>query len=302
MNKKQMIKNSQQSSNYLPYPFFKRRKKTSIYEDMFMQDFCTHFSIILGKRNEYRHFYNVDEVGGRLKALLEYDDYMFLEYDLDKLLMQNLSDMIKYGKSYVEVVKIFDENDNLVGIKFLSFRNNIQVHFGKRIYYLLKKFDGKMIKGKIDAENVIVFRIHELGYTKRYLKRLLKNLRGFDFSFIELSNDSKSGFEFDVYTKNKDYNLLKVGHKTRWLGRKYDNYFVNEPYLLFIRMEELKLKEAILEILLCKYNEKLNEIGKTYNFSGKLCFERRTTNYDVLHKDLMDGIKNCKDVSDEVFG
>lgn len=301
MNTKQMIKNSQQSSNYISYPFFKRNKKNSIYKDMFMQDFCGNLSFVLGKKNGYSCFYNIDEVDGQLKALLEYDNYTFLKYDFDSLITHNLYDMLLYGNAYVEVVRLFDESDKLVGIKLIPFRNNIQIHFGNKIYYLLKKSDGKIITGRIDDENVIDFSIREFGYTKRYIKRLFKNLSKFDLLPIELINDSKSGFEFDVYTKNKDYKLLKIGNRTRWIGRKFDNYYLNEPYLLFIRMNELKLKEAMLEKLLCKYNEKFNELGKTYGFTGKIGFERRTTNFNILYEDFMKGKINCKEISDQVY-
>ena len=99
MSNKQMIKSSQQSSKYFPYQFFKRSREVSMYENMLIQDFCMHFSIVLGKRNHYRQFYKVDEEGSALNTLLEYEDHMFLEYDFDKLLASNLNSLLKHGKA-----------------------------------------------------------------------------------------------------------------------------------------------------------------------------------------------------------
>lgn len=291
---------SRQSSHYLSYPFFKRKRKISLYEEMFIQDFCMPFSIILRKKNAYRHFYKIDGPNNRLMNLLEYDNNMFLEYDLDNLLANNLNDLLNYGKSYVELVKIFDKDNNLVGIELIRFRNNIQVRIGKKIYYVLKKFDGKIVTGKIDADNVISFKLRDIGYSKRYFRRLFRKLRKLDASFFELSMDRKSGFEMDVYEKKQDYELLKLGHNIRWLGRKFDNYYVNEPYLLYIRMEEMKLKEEMLIKLLSKYNKKLAQVGNSYAFLGKIYFDTKTSKYSDLYKDLIMGIKNCEEVSGEI--
>ena len=66
---------------------------------------------------------------------------MFFQYDFDKLLMNNLANLLTYGKAYVEVVKLFDKDNKLVGIKLLAFRNNIQISLGDKIYYFLRRYD-----------------------------------------------------------------------------------------------------------------------------------------------------------------
>lgn len=301
MDDEHTIISSRQSSTYLSYPFLERKRRISLYGDMFLQDFCMYFSIILGKKKVCRRFYKIEGQDNRLMNLLEYDNDMFLEYDLDKLLADNLADLLHYGKSYVELVKVFDKDNNLIGIQLIRFKNNIQVHIGKKIYYVLKKFDGKIVTGAIDSENVISFKLHDIGYSKRYLRQLFRKLHRHDASFLELSMDSKSGFEMDVYKKRQDYKLLKLGHDERWLGRNFDNYYVNEPYLLYIRMEEMKHKEAILNRLLVKYNEKLGQVGKKYGFLGNLCFDTKTSNYSDLYQELIQGTKNCEEVSSEIY-
>lgn len=79
MDDEHMIISSRQTSDYLPYPFFKRKRRISLYGDMLLQDFCMHFSIILRKNNDYRYFYKIDVPDNRLLNLLEYDNGMFLE-------------------------------------------------------------------------------------------------------------------------------------------------------------------------------------------------------------------------------
>lgn len=299
--KSRKIRNSQQSANYSPSPIIKKRKYTSMYGQMFMEDFCRGFSIILRRKGEYRHFYKIDAPDKCLEEFLEFDDYMFLEYDLDKLLSQNLEDLIERGKAYVEVDKLFDEDNKLVGIKFVPFKNNFQIRFAKKVYYLLRTSDKRLIKGKIDLDNIIGFKLQDFGYSKRHFRTLFKRLHKFDYLLTGMPIKPNSGFDFEVYNEKKDFKLLKFGHAVRWMGRNFDNRYVSDPYLLYLKMEELKLKEDILNKLLKKYNDKLAQLGKAYSFSGKITFESKGINYDELYEDLLKGKKTCEQVSNELY-
>ena len=66
-------------------------------------------------------------------------------------------------------------------------------------------------------------------------------------------------------------------------------------------MQELKIKEKILNKLLRKYNKKLLEIGKKYGFEGKICYETRPLKIDNLYNELVEGKKNCEQVSNEIY-
>ena len=131
MDDEHMIISSRQTSDYLPYPFFKRKRRISLYGDMLLQDFCMHFSIILRKNNDYRYFYKIDVPDNRLLNLLEYDNGMFLEYDLDKLLADNLADLLHYGKQDALFCAISAEN--MEHFIFLLEKLGFEVKQGKHI-------------------------------------------------------------------------------------------------------------------------------------------------------------------------
>ena len=160
MNRSQKVISLQQSSKYVPYPFFKGKKETSMYGNMFFDDFCRYFSIDLGKKNNYRYFYKIDGDDGSLENLLEYDNHMFFQYDFDKLLMNNLANLLTYGKAYVEVVKLFDKDNKLVGIKLLAFRNNIQISLGDKIYYFLRRYDCRIAFSML-LKSLEIFKINK---------------------------------------------------------------------------------------------------------------------------------------------
>lgn len=54
-------------------------------------------------------------------------------------------------------------------------------------------------------------------------------------------------------------------------------------------------------LFLHKYNEKLSEVGQKYGFKGKICFETRITQFENLYRELVDGVKNCEQVSNEIY-
>ncbi|MBS5116113.1 MAG: hypothetical protein KHY88_10580 [Erysipelotrichaceae bacterium] len=292
---------SSQQSIYNHNMLYKKQKYNSAYTNMFYQDFCSHLSIALKNKRDYRNFYKIKS-NENLEELLEYNDYNFLEYDFDELLRNNLLSLIHSGKEFIEIVRWYDEN-KLVKISFMPFKNLIQIHLFNYYFYLTKTNESKFRIGKINANDVIKMNVKEMGFSKRYFKRLFKKLRKLDYSNTDLSLilDKNSGYDTEVDKRKKEYIFLKECKKIRWLGRNYDNYYASQPYLLFVRMEEVKLKENILTYLLKKYNERLNSIGDIYGFSGELYFDNKSVNYRKLLKELYEGTKTCEEVSKVFF-
>lgn len=300
MNRNDSVINTQQSSNF--FPEYSAKRKIGMHESMFRKDFCMHFSISLSQESgHHRKFYKIKAEGKKLENLLEYDNHNFLEYEFDKILATNMVDILDYGKAYVEIVRWYDEELNLVGLSLKPFRNTRQIHWNHKFYFRLKTINGQVIKGRIDDEDVIVFSAKELGYSKRYFRKLCRKMKRFEITNLQLSLDSNSGFDFDVYKKREEFELLKVGRDVCWLGRNFNNYYINEPYLLYLKIQELTLKTKLLNVLLNKYNQKLCELGKKYDFEGQIYFESKAKENEMLFNELMQGVKNCKEVSDELY-
>lgn len=299
MEKKKMT--SSQQSVYNRNILYKKQKYDSAYTNMFYQDFCSHLSIVLANKKDYRNFYKIKS-NENLEELLEYDDYNFLEYDFDKLLSHNLSDLIHVGKEYIEIVRWYDDN-KLVKISFVPFKNLMQIHFFSNYFYLTKTNEGKFTIGRINANDVIEMNVKEMGFSRKYFKRLFKRLKKYDYFNTDLSLilDKNSGYDIEINKRKKERIFLKVCKKIRWLGRNYDNYYVSQPYLLFVRMEEIKLKENVLTYLLKKYNERLNSIGAIYGFSGELYFDKKSVNYHKLLNELYEGTKTCEEISKVLY-
>lgn len=299
MNENEEIRSTQQTSNYCDYSI--KGTKYNLEENMFIDDMCASFSIGFQKQLNDREFYKIKSLDKKLKHLLEFQQYDFLRYELDKLLMNNTRDLLLYGTAYVEIIYWFDNEDNLVKISFKPFRFRHQFIYGNKIFYRVKKVEGSIEKGVVNVDNVITFKMKDLGYPKHYLKNKMNKLRKINLPDINLTLDSNSGFDWSIYNQKQEYKLLRVMKNIYWNGRNYSNQYVTEPYQLYRTMKFNLFRKEILDYLLKKYNSILKEIGEKYNFSGEIIYESNLDDYNNLIEDLRSGRKNCKQVSDEIF-
>lgn len=109
-------------------------KNMGMYTMMFYEDFCRAFSIDLNLKENGNSFYKIDSKNQKLIQLLEQDDYMFLSDNLDKLLADNISDLLLYGNANIEVIKIFDKENKLVKLFFKPFGSVFNLNIGNYEY------------------------------------------------------------------------------------------------------------------------------------------------------------------------
>ncbi|MDC4251225.1 hypothetical protein M3X99_09355 [Clostridium perfringens] len=294
------LRYSKQSSNDIDYT---KRKEISMYGKgaMFIQDFSFNFSISLRKPRKHKKFYEIKAPDKKLEQLLNFNRVNFLEYDLDAILSSNVKDLLLYGRAYVEKVLCYDSDNNLVGISFYPFHYKNQISIGKKLYYRIKKHNGDIESGIVEHKNLIIFNLRDLGYSKRYFKRKIKQLEELNLSNLDLVLDENIGFDLSSYNKRQEYKLLKIMKGVYWNGRNYSSEYVSYPYLLYRKMKFDLIRSKFLEYLLKGYNTALKELGEKYGFSGEIVYESKVEGYDLLINDLKNGKKNCKQVSEYIF-
>ncbi|EDT70228.1 hypothetical protein CJD_A0428 [Clostridium perfringens D str. JGS1721] len=294
------LRYSKQSSNYIDYT---KRKEISMYGKgaMFTQDFSFNFSISLRKSRKHKKFYEIKAPDEKLEQLLNFNRVHFLKYDLDNILSSNVKDLLLYGRAYVEKVLCYDSDNNLVGISFYPFHYKNQISIGKKLYYRIKKYNGDIESGIVEHKNLIIFKLKDLGYSKRYFKRKIKRLGELNLPDFDLYSNQNSGFDLLLYNKRQDYKFLKIMKDVYWNGRNYSNEYVSYPYSLYRVMKFDLIRNKFLEYLLKGYNTALKELGEKYGFSGEIVYESKVEEYDSLINDLKNGKKNCKQVSESIF-
>lgn len=298
--RKNNLKSSQQISYYMDYSTHKN-KGYSGYGWMFEEDLSRDFSIALARFGKDREFYKVDAKTSKLEELLEFSDYGFLEYRLDELLSQNMSDLMYYGKAYVEVIRWYDEEEHLVRISFQPFYYKKQVVIGKSIYYQLRRQNGEKIRGKIKRKDTIVFSLKDLGYSAGSLKKVINKLNKMTIAEYALALDEYSGFDANAYQQKCEYKLLKLTRKFYWTTRDSSSKSMSEPYMLYRHMKFSLARKKFLDYLMQGYNKALEELGKAYGFDGKIVYSCKTQGYETVMEKLRNGEMNCEQVGKVMF-
>ena len=68
---------------------------SDLYPSTFVRDMTCHFSILLSQSIDHHGFYTIKAEDDKLKELLCFEDYLFLEYDFDKVLSLDLVQQAK---------------------------------------------------------------------------------------------------------------------------------------------------------------------------------------------------------------
>ena len=266
------------------------------YSNMFIEDFCSHYSIALAKHISERNFFKVDDNQKIFKSIFGYD---FLEYDLDKLLSNITTNLMIFGKAYVERIYSYDDQGNIVNIYYKSINCKNIKHRKNCITYKIKTENNQKIKGQISNKLIIAFNLKDLGFSKKFFIRKIKKLK-----YLELpKSDTSLSKYFDIhqFQKKSDYNLLKMMKSVHWDARNHSNTYVTEPYSLYRSMMFEKLQNLFLEYLISKINEDIDFIKSETKFSGKIIFDSIAQNYDNLITELESGKKNCEQIGNIIF-
>ncbi|WHX25020.1 hypothetical protein QNH47_12665 [Virgibacillus halodenitrificans] len=240
---------------------------SSLYPNMFIQDFCQDFSISFSDFNSRENFFKTDST--LLRELLEYDDYGLFRYDFSKLLSNIVHDLIFKGQSYIETVLYFDDTNELVGIKFFPLNYIIKFPALRRKLFLAKSYNNSLIYFYVYKKRIIKFNLNDISLTKKTFIKLLDKISRLGSPGFDLVNRIPN-FDFERYARYEDFKLLKYTKGVYWNGRKYDNRFVNEPYSLYRLTNYTILRLTMLKYLLCKINTSIKNVGDEFNFQGEI--------------------------------
>lgn len=293
-----ITKNTQEGPKVedLKYSLYIQKQLMHLEPYMFVEDMTHHYSVTLCKKFSNELFFDFDGDYEKFKAVFGYD---FLRYELDKLLSRITKNLLFFGMAYVERVFWFDENDTIKRVTYHCINCFRIKNRCKNIIYSLKDSNGKKYKGKIDRDNVIVFKLKDIGFSKRFFLKKIKKLKKLEFPKAHLS--SNKDFSWSVLNSKQDYHLLKIMKDVYWSARKNNNKYITEPYLIYRQMQYEKLANTFLGYLIEKINADIRSLSKKTKIVGDIKFESITECYDELLGDFNAGKKNCKEVGNIIF-
>lgn len=286
---------TQQSVNFIDYG-------KGYHPGMTANNFLTEFCNVVGnlRRSIYEDsFFYFKKSDKKLSTLLGF--FTNLDgFDLEQSIRNIIYDLLLYGKTYAEVILFFDEKNTLDEIEIKPIRYKRQIIIFNKLYYCVKKFDGTYEFGHIDKQNLLIFNLKDMGFSKSFFKRRMKKLDKLDKNLLDLPSTSPD-FNFDIYKKKTELKNLKIMKKVYWT-ESLRNKHISEPYLVYRSMKLHLLQKEFLDYVLGKYNEKLNQVGKEHNFTGKIRYKTKTVDYNTLINELQSGEKNCEQIADLIVG
>lgn len=280
-----------------------RKHTPSPCQHMFLEDFCRWFSIDLAKNKEDRFFYDILPEKSPLKGLLLSQNYTFLEYDLNKLLAHVMHTLVFVGKAFVEVVLFYDEENNVTGISLVPIDPILSIPCSTNTYFAALPHNRKPKFFKINNRNIILFHLSDLGFRRYSLRKFYNKLTHFDsVGVVDMSlSPQKTGFDFTIWNDKCNYKLLKVSKKTGWHGRRTNNPYMGDAYLLYRAIQFKSLRRRFLDYFLKQINESLALICKDLGSEGTIIAKRVSYNYDEILQRLHSGEINYSQLSDCVF-
>lgn len=278
---------------------------SEVYTHMFLNDFCGYYSIDLSSNQNVSasgKFYNIEPESELLKKILTFNAPRELDYMLNESFSCITRTLVERGKAFVEIVIWKDKDGNIAGITFEVLKPMLSFSGIKRRHFISILNNKKLRLYSIGKKKIIVFDLHELGYSRYYFRRMLKKINRLNFSKLtNLLVEREPGFDFKKYNENAEYKLLKNTKKIYWYGRNRRNQYMNDFYLVWRESHLLNLRERFLNYILNKVNGSLKSLGECYEFAGIITANCRNVDFSHDFSKLQSGEINLSQFGDILY-
>ena len=274
----------------------------NLYLHMFMDDVTSGFSYDFGSHNDV--FYIVSEQDKFLEKYLSYENYRYLYYNFEEMMMSSLYNLIFWGHSYLEFVLLKDEKGKLKGIEFLPINaKRLLKCFGISLF-IGKNYEKKISLFGVPTKHVISYDLKKLGYKRNYFKKRFRKLKKLDITgstHLTISPDMKNHFDFSVYSNKKALDIVTVFSDIGWIGRDYNNQNMSESYFLYQRAKYLNFKWKMLQYLLNGINDCIKEFESVLNTSGSITVAFPEKDYLALFDQYFNEKITAEELSNELI-
>lgn len=266
---------------------------------MFMEDFCGSYSISFSPRDSIDVPYYVFD-NNNLEELFTYCDCSYFRYTFDKVLTDITRNMISNGVAYLEIIEKKDNQEKLVGLN-LHVLDSTLVKDGFNLFVINEISSTGKKKRKIHKENIVVFKLSDLGISKYRVRRILKRIDKVNLPNTDLTLNSNIGFNWDKYKESYDYKQLSVGKELYWYFRNSNNPLFSECYLLYRIAKFDELRQLFFQYIMYKINDRLSILGDKYGFSGVIKQSWGIIDYSKCLELLSSGEYNTSQAGDIII-
>ena len=267
--------------------------KENIYKHRFFEDLSSGYSFILGEPNKNRNFFTFEPISCRLSKLINGNHPYDLSYDIEQVIARVTYSLMAFGKAYVYIKTEYTTGidcDNIEA-KVLS---SIEIHeikgFVKKkkkthVIFCCRGYNKATSDIEIQCNQLIVFDIKDLGYSKNYFTNIIKKLGKCDITLFSTSmiTNNLDGYDFSVHSKKKKLQELRALKDIGWL---FNTDGLSDSYILYKKIQEDQLRLRFLNYILGKLNSGFENC--IVDAGGKLVAHVKEKNYNQLWKDYSD--------------
>jgi hypothetical protein len=253
-----------------------KRPIDNLYSHRFYQDLFNGYAYSLGEKAfDRKDFFLVRSTDKDIEKLFCNDSGCDFSYYLEQTIDRAIYSMAVYGKAYLYVKPEYKKNDAKNERKIISLRIAEIKGIRKKNSFYYKTYSNEVSKLDISEGSLITLDLKDLGYTRNYFVRLVKNLGKCDVTTasLELINE-ESAYDFSVHVNKIQKRFLK---KVSYIGWKFGTDGLSDSYILYkeIKMKIFKMK--VLKYVLEKINKALVD---NYIQDKKFKIEALTKNVD----------------------
>lgn len=278
------------------------RDMSGMYTHMLLEDFCGSYSVFFSPNWHDRHFYDIEPSSDPLKNILTLQEPWDLDRILDRFLSEITRILIEHRKAHVEIIIWKDNDGSVKGISFKPLKPIISITGIHKSLFISRQYSKNFCLYRIEHKRLIVFDLHDLGYSRQFFTRILKRINKRDITKVsDFTFNKNLEFDFTKYAENEDYQLLKNTKGIHWYGRNSSNQYMDSFYLVWREAKFRCLRKRIFDYLLDKINAALIPYRGLACFSGKVIANCKNVDYSQEFEKLQNGEISVSQFSDKLY-
>lgn len=267
--------------------------KDSIYAQNFFGDLASGYSFALSKKGENRDFFSFEPNGCKAKKLLK-GQYYYSSYNIEQIIRGIAYSLMAYGRAYLYIHPEYyekKEDDGKITQVLLSFeigeiKGIIKKKTNDELLFCKKSLNDEVDTIQIAKNQLIIFDINELGFSKRFFPSILRKMSKCDITAENMDMITKNAdvYDFVYHSERKKIAELRALKNTGWsFGREK----LSDSYIMYKKIQEYELKIRFLEYIVKRINKGLHAfLGDN---SGELVAHIDRKDYKQLWNDYVEG-------------
>lgn len=268
--------------------------KNSIYSYRLFDDLASGYSFSLGKKGENRDFFTFEPSGCKIANFLKGTHHYYSSYEIEKIISRISYSLIAYGKAYFYIHPKYsiEKDDEGTMTKVLSsfeigeIKGFIKKRTKEKIVFCRKGFNSEVNDIQISRNQLVVFDIKELGFSKRFFPGILRKLSKCDITDknTDMITNHSDVYDFVYHSEIKKLAELRAIRKIGW---SFGTEKLSDSYIIYKKIQIDELRIRFLEYIVSKINDGLH--GFLGDDSGELVAHINRKEYRQLWNEYVEG-------------